>query len=151
MENIIYYELATEYGPLYIYEKYKNDPKQSIEVPETREFFTQEEALVGYGTLSFLDDSNFKTVDRNSEGIITKKYMTKLTPYEFLDRVGAYIGTDEEIREKRNSIYRIFNMKANNIENDQIITEQKRLSQEQKDCIASKILTKYLAKEPNRY
>lgn len=151
MENILYYELATEYGPLYIYERYEEDPKQSREVPKTREFFTQEEARVGYGTLSFLGDSNFKTVERNYEGMIRKEYMTQLSPYEFLDRVGGYIGTEEEIREKRKEIYRIFKLKAHNIGNDQIITEPKRLSQEQKDHVAAKILTKYLAKEPSRY
>ncbi len=145
MENILYYELATEYGPLYIYERHDSDPKEQ-KVPETREFFTQEEARVGYGTLSFLGNSNFKTVRRNYEGMIKEKYMTELSPYEFLDRVGAYIGTEEEINEKRKEIYRIFEMKAQNIGNDQIITEQKRLSQEQKDSIAAKILTKYLAK-----
>lgn len=146
MENILYYELATEYGPLYIYERYKGDSKQP-EVPETREFFTQEEARVGYGTLSFLGNSNFKTVRRNYEGMIKEEYMTELSPYEFLDRVGGYVGTEEEINEKRKEIYRIFEMKAHNIGNDQIITEPKRLSQEQKDYIASKVLTKYLAKE----
>lgn len=150
MENILYYELATEYGPLYIYERHVGDPKEQ-KVPETREFFTQEEARVGYGTLSFLGNSSFKTVRRNYEGMIKEEYMTELSPYEFLDRVGAYIGTEEEINEKRKEIYRIFEMKAQNIGNDQIITEQKRLSQEQKDNIAAKILTKYLAKEPSRY
>ena len=50
--EILYYELRTLYGPLYIYEKY-NDGKKS-KIPETREFFTHEEGIRGYDTLSFL-------------------------------------------------------------------------------------------------
>ncbi len=144
MENILYYELATEYGPLYVYERYNDDPKTSKEIPETREFFTQEEARVSYSSLVFLEKAEFKVVERNMEGIITKNYMHKLSPYEFLNRVGSSLDSDEKMEEKRKRIYDIFEMKSNNMANDQVIETEQKGNKKQKNIVASKILSKYI-------
>lgn len=145
MDNILYYELETIYGPLYIYEKYQGDPKTSNEIPETREFFTQEKGERGWGNLCFLNKSKFETVHRNFEGNIVKNYMKELSPYEFLSRVSGYIESDKQIEEKRMSVYIIFELNSLQRANNQIIYEDPPMTQEEKDHVASKILAKYLS------
>lgn len=146
MEKTLYYELDTEYGPLYIYERYKSDESQ---MPEMREFFTQEKAWVcGYGILSFLTDEPngkcFKMCEFNMEGKVLDNYMTKLSPYEFLCKVGGYLETSEKFEAKKESVYRIFKMKNNHQENNRVIPKPLEISEDQKNKVAEKILVKYL-------
>lgn len=145
-ENIFYFELATEYGPLYIYKKYNGDLSyQSREIPETREFFTQEEAIIGYSDLAFLNGTSvFPTETRNMEGIITTSYLKPLSPYDFLMKVGAFLETKELRDKKRKDVYHIFEMKAKHLGNNKIITELPKVSEEQKNKMAKKILKPYL-------
>ena len=145
-----FYELHTEYGPLYIYKRYKTDPSEPFnrEIPETREFFTQEEARIGYSDLNFLDDTvKFVTEDRDFEGQVRHCYLEGLHPYDFLMRVAPYLETDEDKEQKRQEVYDIFKRKAENLGNNKIITSPKEVSVEQKNKVASKILAKYLKNE----
>lgn len=121
-----------------------DEPDKLKKTLEIREFFTQEIGRKGYGTLSFLDDSKFTTTERNMNGFITAEYMTEIAPYEFLNKVAAFLETNEKLAEKRKSIYNIFEMKANKIGNNKIILEQPTITEEQKNAIASKVLAKYI-------
>ena len=140
--EILYYELRTSRGPLYIYEKY-NDEKHS-EIPETREFFTHEEGIRGYDTLSFLKDSTFRARVRNMEGLITDEYMKPLTPSEFLEKVIPYLDKEEKMAQKRKDVYAIFKAQQNT--KDCQISLEKLPTEEEKNLEASKILTKYIEK-----
>lgn len=58
-EHYKFYELYTEYGTLFIYEKYIGEKST---LPETREFFTNDLAQIGYDQLGFNNgQSIFKT------------------------------------------------------------------------------------------
>lgn len=144
---IFYYELATEYGPLYIYKQYEEDPRIqfSHEIPVTREFFTQEEATTSYSELLFLDDtSSFTTEDRSIEGFIRESYLKELTPHEFLEKVAPYLESEELLDQKRKDVYYIFDSKARKEGNNKIIKDSPKVSEEFKDNIARKILKPYL-------
>lgn len=143
MEKILYYELKTLYGSLYIYEKYKDASKLNTEIPETREFFTHEEGIRGYDTLSFLTDIKFKTRERNMEGFITAEYMKPLTPSEFLVKVFPYLDREEQMQQKKQGVYILFEAQKNN-ENSQIPLLDDASNEEDKDLVANKILTKYI-------
>ena len=142
MEKILYYELRTLYGPLYVYEKYKDASELNSEIPETREFFTHEEGIRGYDTLSFLNNSTFKARERNMEGYITAEYMKLLMPSEFLDRVLPYLDKKEKMEQKKQDVYRIFEIQKNN-KNSQIPLNDSPV-EEDKDLLATKILAKYI-------
>ena len=140
-----YFELDTEYGPLYVYEKYKNDPKKAKrfdhEIPVTREFFTNEEGIRGYGTLDFMNRTAvFKTTERNMNGEVSEQNMTELEPYEFLMKVAPFLETEEKAKE----VYRIFDCKARNVGNTRIIKEQPEVSQKAKNEVAKILLKKHV-------
>ena len=144
---IYYFELQTEYGPLYIYEKYKTDPtvKFNCEIPETREFFTQEEGIRGYGTLDFKDRTAvFKTQDIGMDGMLRHDYKKRLAPYEFLMKVAPFLEDEEDKAAKRDQVNNIFRMKANNIGNTVILTDPPAVSEELKNNVARKILTRFV-------
>ncbi len=146
MEKILYYELETLYGPLYIYEKYKDASRLNSEIPETREFFTHEEGIRGYDTLSFLTDSTFRTRERNMEGYITAEYMKPLTPSEFLVNVFPYLDREEQMKQKKQGVYIIFESQKNN--KDSQISLDNIPIEEDKNLVANKILTKYINNKP---
>ena len=142
-KNVLYYELLTEYGPLYIYEIYTKDPRKFRELPVTREFFTGEIGIRGYYTLTFLDKSLFPTSLLSMDGGRIHDYMIELSPLEFLDRVG-YFMDDNRIEGMKECVYSIFERKAKNIGNNMIILEQPRITENQKNDIAAKVLAKHI-------
>lgn len=146
MERTLYFELKTEYGPLYLYENYKSE----TDIPVTREFFTQEKGIRRYGYLSFMGNSDFKTVERNMEGLITEEYIKELSPYQFLNKVGGYLISEDSINKKRKDVYNIFDMKANSKGNTTILNDEPQISGELKDVFANKILSKYTSSNSNK-
>ena len=111
-----YFELYTEDGSLFIYEKYKEKPKEMYnrEMPITREFFTGEEGIRGFNTIDFLDrKSVFETEHYNS---ITAEHMdtykVELTPHEFLMKVAPYLTNEETINRKKEEVMTILRNKA---------------------------------------
>ncbi len=141
MEKLLFYELATEYGPLYIYERYSDEFEK---IPETREFFTQEIGTRGYGTLSFMGNAVFRARERSMEGLVREEYMQELTPYEFLNKVFAYLENSEQKETKKAQVYNIFKMQAENKDNTRPILKELKPTEEQKNKIATKILKRYL-------
>lgn len=144
-----YFELRTEYGPLYVYEKYEKDPNKTgtfdNEIPVTREFFTKEEGIRGYCTLEFLDrTAKFKTVEMLMNGQPCEHYMHELEPYEFLMKVAPYIETEADKEEKTKLVHCILESKAKNIGNTTILSEQTQVSKEEKNEVAKKVLKKHL-------
>lgn len=154
MEKILYYELITEYGPLYIYKRYQCDPENnsriSSRIPlEIKEFFTRQEGTRGYDSLSFLG-ANFRTLDRTIEGLVRTDYMRELTPAEFLSKVSEFLEPIDKFEEKRKEVYRIFDMKVNNIRDNLVNMDELLETEEQKNEKAVKILSKYLKNDKNQ-
>ena len=142
-----YFELFTEYGRLYIYEKYSKDPlnKSNSEVGEVHEFFTGELAIKNYGSLDFLNRScKFTTYDRDLEGNIRNEYYKELSPYKFLKKVLPYLKNDETIEKKQDEVYTIFKNKIHKVNNYKIVSESPKISKEQKNKEARRILKRYL-------
>ena len=143
-----YFALYTEYGPLYLYEKYENDPDRAgpfgKEMPVTREFFTGEEAKRGYHTLDFLDrTAKFKTEEMNMEGYPYEYYFYQLQPYEFLEKVEPFMETEETKKDKARKVYDILNYKAKNIGNTSVIKEPPKVSEQTKNKFAKKLLKEF--------
>ena len=143
-----YFELHTEYGPLYVYEKYKQDPKEvdqfHQEMPITREFFTKEEGIRGYCTLDFMDrKAVFTTTEMGMDGFPREHYMEELEPYDFLMKVAPFIETEEDKKEKAKEIYNIFDRKIQHQGNNRIIRKKKEISQKAKNEVAKTLLKKY--------
>ena len=143
-----YFELHTEYGPLYVYEKYKQDPKKvdefHQEMPVTREFFTKEEGIRGYCTLDFINRTAvFTTTEMGMDGMPREHFMEELEPYDFLMKVAPFVETEEEKKEKAREIYRIFDCKANNKGNSRILRKEPEISQKTKNEVAKTLLKRY--------
>lgn len=146
-EYLRFYELFTEEGPIYIYEKYQTDPNARFndEVPETREFFTQEEAIKGPDTVSFLDGRAVFQRDRKDEEGITKEvYLRLLTASEFLGKVLPFLDTEEKNKVKEKEVRQLLENKANNVVTKRIVVEPPKVSEEQKNKVAKKILRQYI-------
>ncbi len=144
-----YYELTTEYGPLYIYEKYKMDPnkanKFNQEIPVTREFFTNEEGIRSYCTLNFMNQTaKFVTTEMLMNGLPLENYMEELQPYEFLMKVSPFIETDEQKLEKAQEVYQIFEWKSKSIQNIRILKNQPKKSQRSRNEYAKSLLKKHM-------
>lgn len=144
-----YFELGTEYGPLYVYEKYEKEPDKASnvdrEMPVTREFFTNEEGIRGYCTLEFLDrTAKFKTVEMLMNGQPSETYMHELEPYEFLMKVAPYMETETDKKEKAKQVHHILECKAKNIGNTTILSEQPQVSKKAKNEVAKRLLKKHL-------
>ena len=145
-----YYELHTEYGPLYIYEKYKKDPDTrdiyECEMPITKEFFTEEEGIRGLDTIDFLNrTAKFKTSIMSMHGFYKiEDYKERLAPYEFLMRVAPFLETEEAKKEKIREVYNIFEDKANNIGNTRIIKSPQKKYINTENEYAIRILKKYI-------
>lgn len=144
-----YFELRTEYGPLYVYEKYEKEPDKADtfdkEMPVTREFFTNEEGIRGYCTLEFLDrTARFKTVEMLMNGQPSEHYMHELEPYEFLMKVAPYMETESDKEEKAKLVRTILESKARNIGNTTILSAQPEISKNAKNEVAKKLLKKHL-------
>lgn len=146
-EYIRFYELFTEEGPLFIYEKYKEDPNKpfNTEIPEIYEFFTQEPGTRGYETISFLDGrAVFKKESKNSEGITTESYLRLLTAVEFLGKILPFIDSEENNKAKEKEVQRILENRANGVVPRKIVVEPPKVSEEQKNKVARKILKSYI-------
>ena len=146
-EYLRFYELFTEEGPIYIYEKYQTDPNARFnnEVPETREFFTQEEATKGPDSVSFLDGrAVFPRDEKDENGITTTVYMRLLTASEFLGKVLPFLDTDEKNKAKEKEVQRLLENKANNVVTKRIVVEPPKVSEEQRNKVARKILRQYI-------
>ena len=144
-----FFELHTEYGPLYVYEKYKEDPNHTEpfyrEMPTTREFFTNEEGIRGYCVLEFMDrTASFTTIDMGMNGFPREEFMEELQPYEFLMKVAPFIETPQDKQEKAREIYDIFTNKAKNVGNSRIMRKQPEVSENTKNEIAKELLKKYV-------
>lgn len=143
-----YYELHTEYGPLYIYEKYKENPDQREpfhqEMPVTREFFTNEEGIRGYCTLDFRERTAvFTTTEMGMDGLPREHFMDELEPYDFLMKVAPYIETAEDKQEKAREVYDIFECKAKHQGNTRILRDTPEVSDYTKNRVAKILLKRY--------
>lgn len=136
-----FYELYTEYGTLFVYEKYIDDKSA---YPETREFFTNDEAQRGYDQLCFNNGrSIFRTRKRTSDGYIREEYMKELEAHEFLERVEVFLSSEEE-REKMvkrtNDIFDVITKKCTG----KVIIPPNPISVEEKNNLAIHSLKKYI-------
>ena len=141
MDYYKFYELYTEYGTLFVYEKYVGDKSA---FPETREFFTNDKAQNGYDQLVFNNGKSvFRTRKRNSDGYIKEEYMKEIEPHEFLDRVEPYLSSDEE---KEKMIKRTKDIFTSIHERctGKIIIPPKPISVEDKNNLAIQSLKKYI-------
>lgn len=143
-----FFELHTEYGPLYLYEKYSRDPDKAgnfdKEMPVTREFFTNEEGIRGYCTIDFMDRTAvFTTTEMSMEGFPREHYMEELQPYDFLMKVGPYIENDQDKQEKAREVYDIFRYKREKVCNSRIIRREREVSKKTKNEVAKQLLKKY--------
>ncbi len=136
MSEKVYYELDTEFGPIYYY------TVASFEKYAPYEFFTQTEGVFGYGTISF-GDAKFETTHRDLEGTIRNEYAHKLRPYEFLMKVAPYLKDKETKQAKMLEVTDVFDRKAKGLGNDRPISKEPDVSNEQLDNVAAKLLTLY--------
>lgn len=146
-EFIKYLELETADGPLYLYEKYKKDPNvlYNTEIPETREFFTGEEAIRSFNSLLFLDRKcELPTRFCGLGGEVLDDYVNELTPTEFLLKVLPYFETDKTIKRKREEVRNLFEYNAGLTKRRIVKKAPPEITQRTKDEISQKILGKYL-------
>ena len=139
MSNKVYYELDTEYGPLYYY------TVQGWGTYAPYEFFTQTQGEFGYGTIAF-GDAKFETVHTDLNGDVRANYSHKLDPYDFLMKVGPYFEKPELKEKKMAEVTEILDMKAKGIPNSKPISREPEVTKEQLNNVASKILTLYTKK-----
>ena len=142
-----YYELYTEDGPLYIYEKYKEKPKEiyNTEIPVTREFFTGEEAIRGYHTLDFLDrQSVFETNHYNLNGDFIDSYIKELEPYDFLMKVAPFLSDEKMLNDKKDDVMLILRYNAKLTNYRKIKKPSPEISNEIKNKESQKILKRYI-------
>ena len=150
MENkefIKYFELETEDGPLYFYEKYKSDPnvRFNSEMPVTKEFFTGEEGIRGFNTIDFLDRKCvFDTYYYSILGELMDTYKHELTPYEFLEKVFPFLETEEAFRRKREEVLNMLEYKAKLTTSRKVKKRPPEISSKTKDEMSQMILKKYL-------
>ena len=141
-----FYELFTQYGVLYTYETYQNNPDEfgHNEIPVIREFFTGEEAQRGYTTLSFMNGkSKFVREIRGIDGRVLSDYYRELSPYKFLKKVAPYLKDEDTKAKKEKEIYDIFDRNINNFRSEIVITKDK-ITKEQKNNEAKRILKRYM-------
>lgn len=136
-----FYELYTEYGTLFVYEKYKED-KSSF--PETREFFTNNKAQIEYDQLCFNNGKSvFKTRKRNSDGYVREDYMKELEPHEFLDKVEPFLSSLEEKSKMVDRTKKIFESIQGKC-TGKVIIPPNPVSLEEKNNLAILSLKKYI-------
>lgn len=142
-----FYELYTENGTLYFYEKYKEDPNKPFnnEIPEIYEFFTQESGTRGYDDISFLDGkARFKRERKDSEGITKEWYLRLLTPSEFLERVLPFLDDQLSSDQKAKEVMKILEAKATGTILKDIIVPDPKPTENQRNKVAKKILKEYI-------
>ena len=141
MDYYKFYELYTEYGTLFIYEKYKGEREV---FPETREFFTNEKAENGYDQLAFNNGKSvFRTRKRDSEGYIRQEYMKEIQPYEFLNIVEPFMMISGEKENMINRTKEIFDSIAKK-STGQVIVPPSPISVSEKNNVAIQSLKKYI-------
>ena len=143
MDESIYkfYELYTEFGTLYVYEKYKDGDGS---YPETHEFFTNEEAQRGYDQLIFNGCSvPFRTRKRDVEGYVSLEYMKELEPYEFYNNLEFFVSTEVGYKEMKDRTHSIFRLKEKKGQGT-IIVPPKEPSKDFKNELALGLLKKYV-------
>ena len=149
-EGISYYILHTEYGPIYLYEKYylkdffKDGTSISKHAIETREFFTGTIAYYGYSDINFGEKVKFVRCERNPEGFVRTDYMEPVSAHDFLERVSPYLINDQRKSNKINEFFSILSLKEKGIGNTTPIMNEISLSNEERDKLADKILEKHL-------
>lgn len=143
-----FFELYTEDGSLFIYEKYKEKPKDiyNREMPVTREFFTGEEGIRGFNTIDFLNRKCvFETEHYNS---LTAEHMDtykkELSPHEFLMKVAPYLTNEETIKRKQEEVMNILKYKAEEINYRFIKKPAPAISKELANNESQKILIRYM-------
>jgi len=136
MAEKVYYELDTEFGPIYYY------TVATFGKYAPYEFFTQSEGEFGYGTISF-GEAKFETTHKYLEGTVRAEYSHKLRPYEFLMKVAPYLKDKETRDAKIEEVTDIFDRKAKGLGNNRPISKELEVSNEQLDNVAVKLLTLY--------
>ncbi len=143
--NYRFFELYTSYGTLYIYRKESEEKNEKgYYDQEYYEFFTGERGIPEYKALAFYGGkSKFDTQDIDFQGNIRREYLREVSPYDFLMKVGGYVGDKEVREEKAKEIHDIFDRNARKIKNTEAIFPNKEVSKEQKDYIAKRLLKLY--------
>lgn len=142
-----FYELFTENGTLYFYEKYKENPNKAFnnEVPEIYEFFTQEPGTRGYDDISFLDGkARFKRERKDREGITQEWYLRLLSASEFLERVLPFLDDEKSSNKKAKEVMKILEAKATDTILKSIVVPDPKPTEEQRNKIARKVLRGYI-------
>ena len=144
-----YYELHTEYGPLYLYERFEKDPdkKEKFEILSSvmREFFTGEECVWDYTTIDFLEGAaRFRFREMSMWGYPLEGFMDELQPYDFLMKVAPYLEDEETKQDKARKVHYIIDCKAKKIANTNVIKKEPEVSEHAKNEVAKTLLKKYV-------
>ncbi len=151
-EGISYYILHTEYGPIYLYEKYylidffKDSTSISKKALELREFFTGTQATFGYSDIWFGENCKFTRCIRQDEGFIKTDFMEQTSPHEFLNKISPYLLNEDRKKDKMREFYKILELKEKGIGNTEPIMDEPVLSNEERNKLAERILEKHLVK-----
>lgn len=137
-----FYELYTENGTIYVYEKYKDGDGS---YPETHELFTNEIAVRGYDELTFNGCKvPFKTRKRDLEGYVVEEYMKEIEPYIFYDNLEYFITTESGHKEMRDRTYSIFNYREKKGKQGKVIIPSKEPTIQARNNLALESLKKLI-------
>lgn len=146
-EFIKYMVVETQDDPLYIYEKYKKVPDSPFpKMTVMREFFTGEEGIWDYDSILFLDKKSKVPVKRYNSmlGELMDVYYEYLNPSDFLEQVLPYLENEQTLNQKQEKVMNTLEYYAGEISNKPVKRIPPKLSQEEKDRISQKTLSKYI-------